>query len=243
MSDRFLCLLTAVALGAALQTEARAQGAMRASPGLNGTNSRGDAAETAFGAPMAMPALPVNGEVPSSLVDPNHRLQQGDELTFKIDEDKDPAIPLVVSHTGEVVVEPLEQAVKVAGMTTREAANEIRRQLEKDYYYKATVRLTLSRANQMAGMGYVYLSGEVNRVGQIPIYKTRPLMLSEAILQAGSFARYADDRKVKVTRTTNGTVKTMIVDEKAVINDGKVEQDLQLQPGDRIFVPTRFFKQ
>jgi protein involved in polysaccharide export with SLBB domain len=242
MSDRFLCLLTAAALAAASQTEALAQGAMRAGQGPGSYSNRAELAQPPLGAPMAMPALPANGEVPSALVDPNHRLQQGDELTFKIDEDKDPSIPLVVSHTGEIVVEPLEQAVKIAGLTTREAANELKRQLEKDYYYHATVRLTLNRANQMAGMGFVYLSGEVQRVGQLPIYQNRPMMLSEAILQAGSFARYADDRKVKVTRSGPDGVKTMIVDEKAVIKEGQIDKDIKLQPGDRVFVPTRFFQ-
>src|SRR3954469_2363307 len=206
MSDRFLRLLTAAALLAAVHTEALAQGT-RSAQGPGSLPNRGEQAQPPLGAPMGLPAMPamaVNEGGPSGLVDPNHRLRQGDELTFKIEEDRDAAIPLLVSHTGEVVVEPLEQAVKIAGLTTREAANELKRQLEKDFYYKATVRLTLNRTNKEAGMGWVYLSGEVQHVGQIAIYKSRPLMLSEAILSAGGFGKYADDRKVKITRAGAG---------------------------------------
>lgn len=188
-----------------------------------------------------MPAMPM--ERPSTLIDPNRKLSQGDQLSFKIEQDDEPAIPLIVSHTGEVVVEPLERAVRVAGMTAKQAEGEIKRLLEKDYYHTATVRLLVDKVNVTANMGYVYLSGAVNRVGAIPVYQERPMRLSEAIYTAGGFSKFADTRKVKVTRRSkSGGAETFIRDLKRVMQEGDLNQDMLLQDGDQIFVKETYVK-
>ena len=52
--------------------------------------------------------------------------------------------------------------MRVVGTDLSQASNEIKRLLEKDYYYTATVRLTLERAaNPIAGS--VSFAGKVNR--------------------------------------------------------------------------------
>ena len=91
-------------------------------------------------------------------------------------------------------------------------------------------------------MGTIYLSGEVNAVGPQPIYAGRQLMLSQAILNAGGFRKFADSRKVKVTRGERGNPQTYTVDVKQVIERGRTDLDMELQDGDRIFIPEAFFK-
>jgi protein involved in polysaccharide export with SLBB domain len=221
---------------------------MRAGSGPGNYPNRGDLAEPPLGAPMnAMPAMPVYPGMGtgrgSMMADPNRRLQQGDELTIKIEEDREASIPLIVSHTGEIVVEPLERPVKVAGLTTTQATSTIKSLLEKDYYYHATVRLTLERANYAATMGTVSLSGEVARIGMLPIYPEKPLKLSEAILQAGGLGKYAKGSQVKSMRAKpGGETETILVDYDAIVKKAKLHLDVFLKDGDRIFVPTRFFQ-
>ena len=183
----------------------------------------------------AAPMMPV--ERPSTLIDPSRKLQQGDLLSFKIEQDRDPLVTVGVSRTGDVYIDPVG-GVRVAGLTVSQAAGEIKRLLEKDYYYSATVRLDLLQINATATMGYVYLSGEIERVGGVPIFAERPMKLSEVILNAGGFKRYADDRKVKVTRGKD----TFIVDVKKILKDGRSDLDVVLQEGDRVFVPETFMK-
>lgn len=238
MRDRLFSLVIAATVLVAAQSEGWGQAAMK--PGQSPTGFGGgrpdQGAADAGSVPMAM-AVPM--ERPSALVDPNRRLHEGDELTFKIEEDREPTIPLVVSHAGELIIDPLERPVKVAGMTTNQAESEIRRLLEKDYYYKATVRLTLSRANVSATMSYIYLDGKVGRVGPLQLFQERPMKLSEAILTAGGFTQYADKKRVKVIRTTRDGSKVINVD-MGRMDKGDVTGDIFLQPGDRVVVPEKW---
>ena len=186
--------------------------------------------------------MPPSMALQAPIVDPNRRLKPGDQLSIRIEQDNDPAVPIVVGSSGDVVVEPLEQGVRILDMTVPQAQEEIKRRLEKDYYYKATVRLTLTLANSTAAMGMVYISGAITRVGAVGVSSERPLMLSQAILSAGGFGRRADQRKIKVTRPgRNGKPdQTFVRDMKQVLQKGRMEQDMQLMDGDQIFVPETF---
>jgi polysaccharide biosynthesis/export protein len=193
-----------------------------------------------YGAPSPYGAAV--GPMSADLLDPNRKLRQGDQLMLKIEQDRDGAIPVVVSQTGDVLVEPLPHGVHIAGMTLTAAQQEIKRQLEKDYYHVATVRLTLSQANERADMATVQITGNVNHVGPLQFSQAKPLTLSQAVNTVGGFARYADNRKVRVTRVVGGTPKTYVVDVKEIQTKGRVDLDMPLQDGDMIFVPETFFQ-
>jgi polysaccharide biosynthesis/export protein len=183
-----------------------------------------------------------NKEPASTIIDPDRQLQPGDQVAVVIEEDNDPAPTIkAVSAAGHLEISPLG-SVKVAGLTATQASNAVKRFLEGEYYYKATVRLSVESVNLAASMGTIYLSGEVNGVGPQPIYAGRQLMLSQAILNAGGFRKFADSRKVKVTRMDRGNPRTHVVDVKEVIERGRTNEDMELQDGDRIFVPEAFFK-
>ncbi len=191
---------------------------------------------------MVQPGMQAAGpmaqsEYPLLMVDPDHKLQQGDQLSFSIEEDREPAVPLVVGASGDVRIEPLCQ-VHVVGLTVPEATAAIRRKLEQDYYYTATVRLGLERVSAAATLGFVYLSGEINRVGSVPVSANRPLHLSEAVLEAGGIGRFGNAKKVRVTRTSkSGQIESFIKDVDSILKGKNVDQDLLLQDGDKINVP------
>jgi protein involved in polysaccharide export with SLBB domain len=172
-------------------------------------------------------------------VDPDKRLSPGDQVTLEIVEDKDGGLPRIITATGELDVFPLGR-VHVGGKTTREAESEIKRRLEVDYYHRATVKLSIDRVSPtIVKAGQIYLSGEVRAVGPLELVAGTPLKLSEAILSAGGFGPWAEERKVQVTRR-NG--QREIVDVKDIIKNGKLEKDITLQDGDRVHVPQAFFK-
>jgi protein involved in polysaccharide export with SLBB domain len=210
------------------------------------------AAEFTAAAQVAPRAIPVPGRpgvyqqpggFPSGdrmeAVDPDKKLSPGDQVTYEIVEDKDGGIPRVISATGELDIPPLGR-VNVAGKTTREAEADLKRRLEVDYYYKATVNLSIDRVSPtIVNSGQIYLSGEVRAVGPLELVSGVPLKVSEAILSAGGFGPWAEERKVQVTRR-NGT--RLIIDVKDIIKNGKLEKDITLQDGDRVHVPQAFFK-
>lgn len=252
MPDRFLLALLVAATCWSLSPQGNAQG-----PGAPGrrtpiapmsTAASPYATNVAPGVPAGYPpggyGAPLGGYGDATAVaaDPSRKLQAGDQLLVKIEQDREGAIPAGVSGTGDIIVEPLPQPVRVSGMTVGQASNEIKRLLEKDYYHTATVRLTLERAaNPMAGS--ISLSGKIGRVGSQPLFADRPLKLSQAILNAGGFQQYADDRRVRITRISkDGSARRIICDVKSVLQEGKVENDILLQDGDYIFVPETFIK-
>ena len=63
--------------------------------------------------------------------------------------------------------------------------------------------------------------------------------LSRAILRAGGFADFADKKKVKVVRKKGAGSETKVVNLDLVINKGRLDLDLVLQPDDTIVVPER----
>ncbi len=177
------------------------------------------------------------GESSVAIADPSRKLQAGDQLMLKIEQDHEGAVAVLVSTTGEVVVDPIPQTIHVSGLTLSQATNEIKRLLEKDYYYTATVRLSLERASNPVA-GSISIDGEVNRRGPQPLFEGKPLKLSKAINAAGGFTHDANMRKVRVTRVgKDGTAQVFTCDMKAVIQESKVEKDFLLQDGDSVFVP------
>ena len=60
--------------------------------------------------------------------------------------------------------------------------------------------------------------------------------VSKAVIRSGGFGDFANKRKVKLTRK-NG--QDFVVDLKRVIEEGHNEEDVVLQPDDKIYVPQR----
>jgi protein involved in polysaccharide export with SLBB domain len=178
-----------------------------------------------------------------AIVDPDKKLSAGDQVTVEIMEDREGGLPRVVTATGELDVPPLGR-VKVSGRTATEAAVEIKQQLERDYYYHATVRLNIDRVSPVqVRSGIVYLSGEVRVGGPQEIISGETLTLTNAILKAGGVGEWGNGDKIQLTRQRkDGSVETIISNYNKIIKMGDAKLDPVLQDGDRIFVPKIFFR-
>ncbi len=201
--------------------------AIQASGGAQGPVPRAEAVRIP-------PAVPTER---MEVVDPDKKLAAGDQVTVEIMEDRQGGLPRVVTATGELDVPPLGR-VKVAGKTSVEAGRAIKRLLEEDYYYTATVRLSIDRVSPIVvKTGTVSISGEVKQVGEIPLISGETLTLSSAILRAGGWGTYANQRKVQLARMVNGESVIKNYDVKDILKRGDAKLDPVLQDGDRIMVP------
>ena len=177
-----------------------------------------------------------------AVVDPDKKLSAGDQVTVEIVEDNEGGLPRVVTATGDLDVFPLGR-VHVGGKTTVEASAEIKRKLEADYYYHATVRLSIDAvAKNEVSAGNVNLSGEIRMLGPQRMIAGEPLTLSNAILKAGGFTEWALPEKVQVTRIVGGQPQKSVYNVKHIIETGDINSDPVLQDGDRIFVPKTWFR-
>jgi protein involved in polysaccharide export with SLBB domain len=161
----------------------------------------------------------------------------GDQVTFRILEDGDPAVTLTVNDAGAIEV-PYIGSVVVVNKTPRTVALEIKRALEADLYKKATVLVSLDKRSQRSP-GTIYISGEIAKQGTLELPSDERLTVSRAILRAGGFSDFANKRKVKLIRKSGNTATTTVIDVAQVMLKGRSDLDTTLQAGDVILVPAR----
>jgi polysaccharide biosynthesis/export protein len=174
-------------------------------------------------------------------LDDQYKLAIGDHISFRIIEDEEDPKDILVTDTGEIEV-PYLGRYPAVGKTCKELAAELKTRLEAKYYYQATVEIFV---DSKLTVGLVYLVGPVRTPGPLELPRDETLTLSKAILRAGGFDDLADQKNVRVTREgKNGATDRQVftVNVYDILNLGKVEKDLVLQPGDLIYVPERLLR-
>lgn len=173
------------------------------------------------------------------VADDKHILEPGDRISFRIVEDRDPAVGLIVTDSRELDV-PYAGRVSTANKTCKQLAAELKVLLEKEYYYRATVILGVDLVNKVRGKVYVW--GQVRTQGPIELPFNETLTAGKAILRAGGFGDFARKDKVKIIRAPSqagGEKRTFEVNMVNILENGKVDQDVVLEPDDYIVVPQR----
>jgi polysaccharide export outer membrane protein len=174
-------------------------------------------------------------------LDDKHRLAIGDKLSFRIEEDQEDPKPLTVTDSGDLEV-PYIGRVPAENKTCKQLAREIKASLEKEYYYQATVILAVDFMTKSRGK--IYLAGAVKVPGAQDIPSDETLTLGKAIMRAGGFGDYADKKRVQVTRQagTGSGPRQFLVDVEQILEKGRTEKDLPLEPGDLIFIQDRLIR-
>ena len=220
-------------------SSAMAQSA-RMAPSLQGNN---DTAPMSIPQPDAQRALPPDLPTTSAVMrtnsmtvlDDKKRLGPNDYVSFRVVEDRDnESQRLRVNDNGELEV-PYAGLVPAAGRTCKQIAYSVKAALEKEYYYNATVIMAVDRISEKS-RGKVYVIGSVRGPGPQEIPPDETYTVSKAIIRAGGFGDFANKRKVKLTRK-NG--EALEVDLKRIIEQGRSDEDVVLQPDDQVFVPQR----
>jgi polysaccharide export outer membrane protein len=84
-----------------------------------------------------------------------------------------------------------------------------------------------------------FVLGAVGKPGNVDVPNDARMTVSMAVSNAGSYTKFASTGHVQVLRhTPSGEVRKITVDLDAVLN-GQLELDIDLQPGDVVWVPER----
>lgn len=170
-----------------------------------------------------------------SVLDDKKRLGANDYVSFRVVEDRDnESQHLRINDNGELEV-PYAGLIPAAGRTCKEVAYAVKAALEREYYYHATVIIAVDHISEKS-RGKVYVYGSVKGQGPQEIPADETYTVSKAIIRAGGFGDFANKRKVKLTRKDG---RSYIIDLKRVIEEGRTDEDLVLQPDDQINVPQR----
>ena len=139
---------------------------------------------------------------------------------------------------------PLLGTVGVNGLTLDDLSAKLTTAYA-EYFMNPQVIVEFVRDDNREGLspwGSVTVLGRVKKPGKIIIPATRDLTLSAAIQQAGGFDTSAKENAIRVTRRRgDGSIQTREVDLRSVGAQGLVEEDIQLEPDDVVFVPEMVF--
>jgi protein involved in polysaccharide export with SLBB domain len=85
-----------------------------------------------------------------------------------------------------------------------------------------------------------YVLGAVNKPGQVEVPNGARMTVSMAVSQSGSYTKFAATGRVQVLRqTVTGEQQKIPVDLNAVLDYGRLDLDIDLVPGDVVWVPER----
>ena len=172
------------------------------------------------------------------LLDHHQKLGPGDRITYRVIEDQDEPRALTITDSGDLEV-PYLGLVHAAGRTSGELAKEVKVQLEQKLYYQATVIIAVELVNKTRVTGKVYVTGQVRNKGGYEIPAGEIFTVSKAILNAGGFSDFSDQKHVRLIRKTPQGNRTFTINVLNVWEKSNLEEDLVIQPNDLIVVPAR----
>jgi len=160
---------------------------------------------------------------------PGYIIGPDDILQIVFWREKDLSAEVVVRPDGRISL-PLLNDVVAAGRTPEELRTAL---IEGAGPFlaepNATVVVKESRSRK------VFITGSVEKPG--PYLLTGRTTVVQLIAMAGGLKEYADQRNIVVMRGSSGRQVTYAVDYRSIIRRERLEQNIDLLPGDTILVP------
>jgi polysaccharide export outer membrane protein len=81
----------------------------------------------------------------------------------------------------------------------------------------------------------VFITGQVAKPGPYPLMA--PTTVLQLIAMAGGLTEFADQGNISILRTENGKPSSFAFNYKDVTKRKKLQQNIELKPGDTVIVP------
>ena len=156
----------------------------------------------------------------ASLVAP-YRLDSGDQLRVIVFGQNDLTNTYTVDQSGAIAM-PLIGAVPARNRTTAEVEAAIATKLRAGYLRQPDVSVEVDRYRPFFAMGEVNAAGQYSYVAGMSV--------QSAVAIAGGFTPRADQSSIRVTRSADGQVRTVLLR----LTD-------PVKPGDTLYVRERLF--
>jgi polysaccharide export outer membrane protein len=158
-----------------------------------------------------------------------YRLGPGDKLRIEVYKDAQLSQSLQIRPDGKVTL-PLIGDVAAAGRTSVELRDAISESLKEYITTPVVTVIVVETTPQM-----VYITGEVNKPGALPLVTGRMSIL-QALAMAGGFTDFAKKKDIRVLRKTATGMQTLKFNYKEAIEDENRREPLQLIAGDTVVV-------
>ncbi len=170
------------------------------------------------------------------LLDNTYKITINDRLVYQVMEEQSPSVVLSTDAEGKIKFPPLAEGVPVIGKTCYELAQEVKALLEVDFFYRATVDIKVAEST-FRDKAVVY--GQVKNQGRLMLPKDGFYTISQVISQMGGLAEGADLKNIIVQRKDPENPdkdQRITVNMDEIINQGKIDNDIRIQPEDVIIV-------
>ncbi|NBQ56782.1 MAG: polysaccharide export protein, partial [Verrucomicrobia bacterium] len=166
----------------------------------------------------------------------DYQLRPLDLLDIRVFQEDDLSMTNKVSQAGTLTF-PLIGTVKVSGLKVHEAEILVTDKLKDGYIKKPQVTILVKEYAARR----VSVLGEVKKPGTVEIPPEEALTLLQAVAYAGGFQNVAKTDEVVVRRMIDGKETKTKVNATKLMRADAAECDYPLEPGDIVYVPTRFF--
>ena len=165
---------------------------------------------------------------------PRYHIESGDilELSFRYTPEFDQEV--TVQPDGFVQLKGIQNDVHIQGMTVPEVIESL-----KKAYVNVLHDPVISVVLRDFDKPYFIAGGQVGKPGKYDLRGTTTA--TQAIAIAGGFADFSKSTQVLLFRHYNDDlVEVKVLNLNRVLKDKKYREDLELQPGDMLFVPKTF---
>ena len=149
----------------------------------------------------------------------------------------DLSISVPVRPDGKISV-PLIGEVLAGGKTPAVVAEEITKRLSK-FIIDPKVAVILEQLNSHAYLSRVRITGAVRN--QLSISFRQGMTVLDIVLEAGGVNEFASANSTKLFRKIEGKTEAIDIYLSDILQDGDMETNIAVQPGDILSVPERVF--
>jgi len=174
-------------------------------------------------------ARPRSAESSRAVTPPGYVIGPEDVITILFWRDKDMSGDFVVRPDGKIST-PLLNDVQAAGLTPEELRVRINEEASQ-YVEDPNATVVVKQINSRK----VFITGEVEKPGAYAL--TGPMTVLQLVANAGGFKEYAKRDQVVIVRSDAGRQVQLKFDYNAVVGGKKLQQNVELKPGDTVVVP------
>lgn len=179
----------------------------------------------------------VDGGPPPMILVDSYKIGIDDMVKTNVWGKPELSVTMPVRPDGKITI-PLIGDVVAAGKEPEEVAADIQSQLSA-YVRSPSVTVMLSELHSNKFLSRIRVTGSVEK--SISIAYRPGMTVLDAILEAGSVTKFASPNRTKLHRKTDSRVQVFDVYLTDIMQNGNLQTNLQLQPGDIITVPERLF--
>ena len=160
-----------------------------------------------------------------------------DVISVNVWKNPELSVSVPVRPDGKISM-PLIGDISASGYTPEEVANKIQKKLQ-NYVRNPNVTLMITSLQSHEYLTRVRVTGAVNTQSSL---KYRPGMtVLDAVLASGSVNDFAAPNSTKLYRKVKGKTFVIEINLGDILHKGRLQHNIELQPGDIITVPERLF--